>query len=156
MNTGFKKAIIGKPDCVIFMDGDRQHDPKYLIKFIEEIASHPIVFGYRNLSKNAPTFRKYGNKIAGILIKNLFHIKRRDLLCGFMALRRDALKRITWKSKGYGVEAEITIMVALKNINYGEVFIPTIYLDNKKGANIVHALRILLKLPRWYFFPTRY
>lgn len=151
MLTGLRFAAKDGADAVIFMDGDGQHNPKFLGSFLRKLELAPIVFGFRLLAKNAPVLRRTGNLIAGFIIHNLFNIKRKDLLCGFMALRKDVFNKVIWRSNGYGVEAEISAVVGRKKIEFDEVFVSTIYLDRRKGVTLWHAFRILLHLPSWYF-----
>ncbi|MEK7634152.1 MAG: glycosyltransferase family 2 protein [Patescibacteria group bacterium] len=151
MKMGLETAKKAKADAVIFMDGDRQHNPKHLSKFIKSIDKYKIVFGYRNLTKTAPYFRKLGNKIAKYLFQTFFNIKRRDVLCGFMAIRKDVYDEIVWESNDYGVEIEISAIVGKKRIAFKEILIDTLYLDIKKGVTLVKAFFISLKIPYWYF-----
>ncbi len=151
MLTGLKYSKKEDAGAVIFIDGDGQHNPKFLGSFLRKLETAPVVFGYRLLSKNAPKLRRAGNIVAGFIIHNLFNIKRRDLLCGFMALRADVFDKVTWGSEGYGVEAEVSAVVGRRKIPFEEVFISTIYLDRNKGVTLWHAFRILLHLPAWYF-----
>jgi len=150
MQQGLKKAVAAQVDAVIFMDGDGQHDPRYLTSFIRELEMHPIIFGYRNLAKDVPYIRKLGNNIARYIFRTFFNIKRKDLLCGFMAARRDVFPRLVWRSRDYGVEAELSAIVGKHNIPFKELFISTIYYDRYKGVNIIDAFFILLKIPYWY------
>ncbi len=150
MSKGFKLSKKNKSAAVIFMDGDRQHNPKYLKTFVKHLEKTPIVFGYRHLSKDAPWIRKSGNQIACFLMSKVFNIKRRDLLCGFMAFRKDVYGHLKWSSRGYGVEAEIATIVGKEKLDFKEVLVSTIYLDPKKGVNLIHAFKILLTIPLWY------
>src|SRR6266498_3529094 len=80
LKAGIKAAQSYKPEGVIFMDGDRQHDPSYLDQFIEELEDSPIVLGYRLLDKHTPWLRRAGNVVAKFIIRTFFGgIKRRDL-----------------------------------------------------------------------------
>lgn len=151
MSKGFNIAKKNNSDCVIFMDSDGQHSPHYIKSFVRELQKEPVVFGYRLLSRKAPWIRKTGNKVVTLIISKLFNTKRRDLLCGFMAFRKDIYKQIIWTSKGYGVEAELATVISKRKIKFGEVFVSTIYLDINKGVNMWHALLILLMIPIWYF-----
>ena len=150
MRVGLKKAKEAGAEAVIFMDGDRQHHPKHLSKFIKYIHNHRIVLGYRKLTKEAPYFRKLGNKIAKFLFRVFFNIKRHDLLCGFIAIRKDTYDQIMWESDDYGVEIEISAIIAKKRIPFKEVLIDTLYLDIKKGVTLTKAFFISLKIPYWY------
>ena len=151
MRKGLKMVKKSKADAVIFMDGDRQHNPKHLSKFIESVGKYEIVFGYRNLQENAPYVRKLGNKIVKYLFQKFFNIKRKDVLCGFMAIRSQVFNKINWESDDYGVEIEISAIVGKKRIPFKEILVDTLYLDIKKGVTITKAFFISLKIPYWYF-----
>jgi len=151
MKTGFKIAWKLGGEALIFVDADGQHNPKYLPRFIEELQKYPIVFGYRELNKNAPWIRRNGNKFAGWLIGVLFNVKRKDLLCGFLGFRKEVYKKIKWESCRYGIETEMATKVGRNKIPFSEVKIDTIYIDKYKGVTIFDALKILFKIPFWYF-----
>lgn len=150
MKVGLEAVKKTKADAVIFMDGDKQHNPKHLSKFIQSLRHHKIVFGYRKLIRTAPYFRKLGNKIAKYLFRTFFNIRRRDILCGYMAIRKDVYDDIIWESNDYGVEVEISAIVGKKRISFQEISVDTLYLDVKKGVTLTKAFFISLKLPYWY------
>ncbi len=151
MKTGARIAWKMGAEAVIFVDADGQHNPKYLPKFIEELDKYPIVFGYRELNKKSPWIRRNGNKFAGWLIKTLFNVKRKDLLCGFLGFRKEVYKKIIWKSTRYGIETEMATKVGRNKIPFSEIKIDTIYIDKYKGVTIFDAFKILGKIPFWYF-----
>ena len=151
MRIGLEAAKKSKVDAVIFMDGDRQHDPKHLPKFIKSLSEFELVFGYRNLTKDTPYLRKLGNKIVRFLFQTFFNIKRHDVLCGFMAMRSQVFDKIIWESNDYGVEVEVSAIVGKKRILFKEILIDTLYLDIKKGVTLTKAFFISLKIPYWYF-----
>ena len=150
MRAGLNTAKNLKADAVIFMDGDQQHHPKHLSKFIKYINQYDMVFGYRNLTKTAPYFRKLGNKIVRYLFHTLFNINRYDVLCGFMAMKKQVFNKIKWESNDYGVEIEISAIVGKKRIVFKEILVDTVYLDIKKGVTLTKAFFISLKIPYWY------
>lgn len=150
MKTGLSVAKKNKADAVIFIDADRQHNPKYLPSFIEALKNYPVVFGYRELNNDTPWVRKTGNKFAGLIVKIIFKITRKDLLCGFMAFRKDVFNKIKWSSARYGVETEIATKVGKNKIPFSEIKIDTIYIDKYKGVTIFDAFKILFKIPFWY------
>ncbi len=150
MRRGLETARKQGADAVIFMDGDCQHDPVFLPQFVAALGRQPIVFGYRLLSSDTPWVRRTGNRVASFLMRGLFGIKRKDLLCGFMAWRGELYDTLDWSSDGYGVEAELAAIVGRKHLPFAEVNISTIYLDRVKGVTMKHAFGILLHVPRWY------
>jgi len=151
MKVGLEAAKKSKADAVIFMDGDRQHNPKHLPEFIKSLKKHKLVFGYRKLTQSTPYIRKLGNQIVRYLLQTFFNIKRHDVLCGFMAMRKEVFDKIIWESNGYGVEIEISAIVGKKRISFKEILIDTLYLDIKKGVTLTKAFFISLKIPYWYF-----
>jgi glycosyltransferase involved in cell wall biosynthesis len=150
MRKGLEVAKKSKADAVIFMDGDRQHNPKHLSEFIKSLKEHGLIFGYRKLTKSTPYIRKLGNQIVRYLLHTFFNIKRHDVLCGFMAIRKDVYNSIMWDSNDYGVEIEISAIVGKKRIFFKEILIDTLYLDIKKGVTLTKAFFISLKIPYWY------
>lgn len=151
MKTGTKVAWKLGAEAVVFVDADGQHDPKYLPRFIEELNKYPVVFGYRELTKKSPWIRRNGNKFAGWLVKVLFNIERRDLLCGFLGFRKEVYQKIKWSSTRYGIETEMATKVGRNKIPFSEIKIDTIYIDKYKGVTIFDAFKILGKIPFWYF-----
>ena len=150
MKTGMKIAWKLGGEAIIFVDADGQHNPKYLSKFIKELNRYPVVFGYRELNSKSPWIRRYGNKFAGWLIRVLFDIKRKDLLCGFLGFRKEIYKKIIWKSTRYGIETEMATKVGKNKIPFSEIKIDTIYIDKYKGVTIFDAFKILFRIPFWY------
>ncbi|MCW1949034.1 MAG: glycosyltransferase family 2 protein [Candidatus Shapirobacteria bacterium] len=151
MKTGALFAWKIGANAVIFIDADGQHNPKYLSMFIKALDKYPVVFGYRELNEKSPWIRKNGNKLAGLLVRILFNIKRKDLLCGFLGFRKEIYRKIRWKSCRYGIETEIATKVGRNKIPFFEIKIDTIYIDKYKGVTIFDAFNILLKIPFWYF-----
>ena len=151
MKQGLKRAKKARADAVIFIDGDGQHNPKHLIKFIEALRNHHLVFGFRKLTKDTPYLRRLGNIIVKYIFRTFFNVKRHDLLCGFMAIRKELFSILVWESDDYGVEVEISAIVAKKKIPFEEILIDTLYHDAKKGVTLTKAFFILLKIPYWYF-----
>jgi len=138
-------------DSIIFMDGDGQHNPNEIESFINGLKKFPLVFGFRDMGKNMPIVRRWGNKVAKRLIKVLFGIDRFDLLCGYFAISKKVFNKIRWHSERYGVETEVATFVAKNKLKYLEVPVETIYKNKYKGVTLIDAVKILLKIPGWYF-----
>jgi len=150
MKTGVEAAFLLGAETVVLMDGDGQHDPKYIPQFLEKISEgYDIVFGSRNLSFGVPLVRFLGNKFGSVLISLLFGIYRSDLLCGFMAFTKKTYQKIKWDSSRYGVETEIVARTGKNKLKYTEIPIETIYIDKYKGVTILDAIGILFSIPRW-------
>ena len=111
----------------------------------------PLVFGYRNLDGEMPFVRKWGNIVAKKIVKTMFNVNRKEFLCGYLGFTRSVYPLIKWTSTRYGVETEIATKVGKNKLMFTEIEIDTIYIDKYKGVTIFDAMRILLRIPFWYF-----
>lgn len=151
MKTGIKMAWKLGAKTVIFIDADGQHNPAQIPHFEEALKQNDLVFGYRHMGTEMPTIRKWGNIFSINLMKSFFKIKRADLLCGYFGFSKRIYKKIKWQESRYGVETEIATRVGKYQIPFSEVKVDTIYIDKYKGVTIFDAIKILFKLPYWYF-----
>ena len=151
MKTGADFAFGGGTDAVIFMDGDNQHKPEDVKKFIEilETNKYDAVFGARNFNYSVPLVRYMGNKVVSLLLRVLFGIYVSDVLCGFKALTKKAYKLIYWESAGYGVETEMIARFGKHKLTYKEVPIEAIYHDKVKGVTVLDAFGIMGQIVKW-------
>lgn len=153
MKTGADYAIAAGADAIVFMDGDNQHMPGDLPKFIERLESGvcDAVFGTRNYNTGVPLVRFLGNKFASVILTVLFGIYVSDVLCGFKALTKKAYKKIRWESVGYGVETEMVVRVGKAKLNFCEVPVESVYHDKVKGVTILDAVGIMGEIIKWRF-----
>lgn len=152
METGAKKAMRDQSDILIFMDGDLQHKPSDIDRFLEVFQQRPeveIVFGARKIGTNMKLVPFLGNKHLTIVTNLLFRYFLNDTQCGFRAIRSHAFEKLQWKSHGYSVETEMIIHAAKHKLQYKEIPIDTIYLDHYKGTGILDGIIITLKLLFW-------
>lgn len=103
---GLMKAIKLKPEIIIFLDADGQHEPKYIPDFINAIKSNTdYVAGWRNLS-NYPFDRKIGNWGLRNLTNLFCHTEIKDTECGFRALKLNAARKLILKANRYEREMD--------------------------------------------------
>lgn len=108
---GLKKAISLKPDIIIFLDADGQHDPKYIPYFIRDIeGGADYVCGKRDLS-NYPFNRKIGNWGLKVLTNLLCPTGILDTECGYRALTLEAARSLDLKAYRYGREMDFAYNV---------------------------------------------
>lgn len=151
MKTGVELAWKLGFNAVIFIDADGQHNPKHLKMFENELIKNKVVFGFREFNKQMPFIRKYGNIFSLKLVDVIFNIKRKDLLCGYLGFRKEVYRDIEWNSPRYGIETEMATKIGKNKLSFSELKIDTIYLDKYKGVSMIDAIKILLKIPFWYF-----
>jgi len=109
--VGLKRAISLKPEIIIFLDADGQHDPKYIPYFVEAIENGAdYVCGKRDLSRY-PFNRKIGNLGLTLLTNILCPTGIMDTECGYRALKLSAAKKLVLKASGYGREMDFAYNV---------------------------------------------
>lgn len=90
---GIRKA---KYNYVVIMDGDLQHHPKYIPKFIDEIKNKKIdiIVGVRDFTKRnqLSTVRYFSSKILIFIINIFFGYKTLDPMSGFFLIKKKFLK----------------------------------------------------------------
>ena len=105
---GFKRS---KKKFILVMDGDGQHDPKYINTMVRIINKNDldIVVGSRELFSRKVQglnfFRKISSKILILLINFLFGNKTNDPMSGFFIFKREIFLKNKNKlfSKGYKI-----------------------------------------------------
>lgn len=94
--TGFRKAFELECDYIIEMDGDGQHDPDDISRFVEVLENNPeidIVIGSRILgsSYKAPFFRRTFLPVFTGIINKITGYQMTDSMSGFRAFRASSL-----------------------------------------------------------------
>jgi len=97
--TSFKAAILNDYDIIVEMDGDGQHDPLEIPKFIKKMeeTGADIVVGSRVIGTNydeAPFFRKTFLPYFTWIINKLTGYNMTDSMCGFRAFRAPSLRKV--------------------------------------------------------------
>ncbi|HVS73630.1 MAG TPA: glycosyltransferase family 2 protein [Phycisphaerae bacterium] len=91
--AGFDHA---RGEIIIAMDGDLQHDPNELPKFIAKInEGYDVVSGWREKRVDGLFLRRIPSKIANKLIRKISKVDIHDFGTTFKAYRRDLLQHIT-------------------------------------------------------------
>ena len=112
IKIGIDLAKRYSPNILIFLDGDGQHSPDDIPKLIKPIEERnvDVVYGIRKLSlKNIKSY------VPGKIVDFLFG--GRDVLCGFKAIRYDALKKLDLsKARGYLFELVLHKQIKLKKL----------------------------------------
>jgi UDP-N-acetylglucosamine---dolichyl-phosphate N-acetylglucosaminyltransferase len=155
LETGCLKAIKDNAELIIFMDGDLQHDPKDLDRFIRAFKKDKkleIAFGARNMGENMKFAVFTANKLLTISTNLLHRYFLNDTQCGFRAFRSRVFKKLKWNSSKYEVETEIIINSAKNQLKYKEIPIDSIYLERYKGTGIMDGVKIMSKILAWKIF----
>ncbi|MDG5852747.1 glycosyltransferase family 2 protein [Clostridium beijerinckii] len=97
VQLGYIYALNNDYDIAVQMDGDGQHDPKYIEKIIDPIINGQadFVIGSRFMNKEgfqSTGMRRFGISCLSILIKLVSGTKIYDVTSGFRAINRKMIK----------------------------------------------------------------
>lgn len=88
MRTGFRYAARGRYDAVVQVDGDGQHDPRYIPALLAQLEQHDVVVGARFAgagSYAAPGGRRWAMGIVAAVMSRLMGTTLQDATSGFRA-----------------------------------------------------------------------
>jgi glycosyltransferase involved in cell wall biosynthesis len=153
LRSGFEYVLKNNFDAVITMDGDFQHDPSELCKFIRcaEASSGDIIIGNRMAEKKGmPLMRRLTNKTMSLILSALIKQHIPDTQCGFRLIRKNVLQNVSLTSMNFEIESEILLKAAQKKFKIESIPINTIYLGRKSHINpfldTLRFMKFLMKM----------
>ena len=136
LKRGFELVMEQGCDAVIVVDGDAQHDPREIPRFLDAYhRTHiPILAGNRMTNTTGMPFLRYQtNRLMGWMLNRLTKIYVADPPCGFRFYRTDILPFIMSDEKRFAFEFDILLHAALRHIRIDSVRISTIYHPGERG-----------------------
>ncbi len=129
-------ALIDK-DITVMIDGDGTYLPEEVDKLVEPIASgradHVMGNRFANYERGAFTrLNLLGNKILNKLFNIDYKVRLEDILTGYRAFSRRAIKMMDLNQSGFGIEVELTVESIKKDLRILEV--PISYRARAPGA----------------------
>jgi glycosyltransferase involved in cell wall biosynthesis len=152
LRKGILEGIKYKPDIIVTLDADGQHDPADIPKIIKPIKDElaDMVIGSRyntNSAKEVPLVRGIGLSVINTLNKTLVNINVKDTQSGFRAYSKTVFGTIyDYDGVGYGAETEQLSQVEIYGYTIVEVPITIRYrgLKNTSKQNpILHGANIM-------------
>jgi|SRR5271157_376243 len=124
-------------DITVMIDGDGTYLPEEVEKLIEPIASgtadHVMGNRFANYEKGAFTrLNLLGNKILNSIFNLDFRVRLEDILTGYRAFDKKAIRIMDLNQSGFGIEAELTVESIKKELRIIEV--PITYRARAVGA----------------------
>jgi len=115
-----------KGDIIITMDADLSHREIEIGLLTEAInAGFDIAMGSRFIqgggTEDMPWYRNIGNKFFVFLVNLFWDTNYSDLCYGYRSFSKSCIKKLNLKSEGFGIEAEIAIKAAKKNLKVIEI-----------------------------------
>lgn len=124
-------------EITVMVDGDGTYLPGEVDRLIEPIASGVAdqVMGNRfaNYGKGAFTVLNHiGNKLLNWSFNITYHVRYNDILTGYRAFNRKAMRMMNLNQSGFGIETELTVECIKKDLRICEV--PITYLPRLSDA----------------------
>ena len=115
----------------ILMDGDYQHSPSDIAKFLAtEYENFDIIIGRRDMSlKNMPILRYLTNRTTTLIVSLLAGKKVYDSQSGFRMVKINSFLKIPIRTFRFQMESEMLIKAGIMKQRIGHVNIRTVYGD---------------------------
>ena len=124
-------------DYYVMVDGDDTYDAGYVHKLLEPLMSGncDMAVGARLSSHTDQSFRSlhvFGNNLVCWLVNLISGVELTDIMSGYRAFNRRVVERVPVVSKGFEIEAEMTIQTLYYKLKIVEVNIP--YRERPAGS----------------------
>jgi glycosyltransferase involved in cell wall biosynthesis len=153
LKTGLAYAISIGAEYFLFLDGDGQHDPADIPKFLDTIngSGFDLVVGNRMRNQDSmPLIRRWTNQFMSWQIGRICRMSIPDSQCGFRLARKALLPVLMAPSNRFEFETESIILAARRGFRLGFVPIRTIYTDqNSKIRPLQDTIRYLRLINRY-------
>jgi len=128
---------------IVTADADGQHTPKDICLVIDAMKAHPnvLVIGARSFSGNVPARSRFGNTITRGIFRLATGLKVTDTQTGLRGLPRKIFEELSvLEGDRYEYEMNMLLNIERWGIEYIEVPIETVYIDDNKSSHF-HPLR---------------
>jgi dolichol-phosphate mannosyltransferase len=145
---GFKAALELRPDCVVEMDGDFSHQPRFIPDLVEAIDNCDVAIGSRFVKGGRDADRGLHRRLITALVRRFlrrqFRFPVKDVSSGFRCFRTEVLERIDLDdmiSVGPSIVLEVLYKASLLGFRICEV--PIEFMDRKRGKTKLNLLILL-------------
>lgn len=131
LRAGIARLQTDDFDYYLFIDGDGQHDPSEVGKFIEHLKAHPesdFLIGSRFQDRHViPKKRWRTNALGTWTLGRIAGVHWEDSQSGFRMIRKRVLDRLDLRSRGFAIEMEIAMKASDWKLNWAHIPIRAIY-----------------------------
>jgi glycosyltransferase involved in cell wall biosynthesis len=153
IKTGLRHWRDGSFAYVVILDGDGQHRPEEIERFLAAARSTgaELLVGTRmSDTRDMPLLRRMVNRYMSNKISRLCGQRIPDTQCGFRMVRRDLIPDILGGADRFEYETEMLIVASRKGCRIEAVPISTVYSDEVSSINPVRDTIRFFKLIRRY------
>ena len=138
IKTGLRHILRNCPETehIVLIDADMQYHPKETPKILQPLKNEEADFvsGFRNWS-TVPFRHRLGNFVWKNAFNILFGTNFKDTNCGFMALTRNAAKKLKGIWGGYIIENALFIEAIKNNLKIKQVPVNVKYFEKRPVGN---------------------
>jgi glycosyltransferase involved in cell wall biosynthesis len=129
LETGMRWVAEHGADGAICLDGDGQHDPAEIPRFLARLeADRPdVILGTRRLAGRMPALRRFTNRFTSEVVSRLAGTRLHDSQSGYRYVSVRAWTLARPRSARYDAESEFLIRAGRRGLAIVEVPIATIY-----------------------------
>lgn len=136
---------------LLCMDGDGQHDPREIDKFLRLIERDraDLILGNRiNRRGRMPFLRQASNLFTSLILSFMIQRGRpvRDSQCGFRAVRLSAVKEAWFCETGFQFESELLLVLGRRSCVIEQIPITTLYGDQQSKINLLRDTYRFIRL----------
>lgn len=145
--AGFRRALQMDVDCILSMDADFSHHPRYIPDLVDAVQQKDIVIGSRYVpgggSVECGLNRTLLSRGANAFARSLLGLRAHDCTAGFRCYRRGVLENAPLNqifSNGYSFLIEILYKCQRLGYSVGEV--PIIFENRQRGSSKISKTEI--------------
>jgi glycosyltransferase involved in cell wall biosynthesis len=154
IKTGLRHWFDRLVDCIIILDGDGQHRPEEIDRFIAAAApprESKFLLGNRmNDASRMPFLRRIVNRYMSKKISRVCGQHIPDTQCGFCMLHRELIPEMLGGAERFDYETEMLIFASRQGYRIDSVPISTVYSDEVSSIHPIRDTVRFLKLMRRY------
>jgi len=153
IKSGFRYWLEHGSTYVIILDGDGQHLPEEIDRFLDAASSSgaKLLIGTRmNDVREMPLVRRTVNRYMSRKISRLCGQEIPDTQCGFRMVHRDIIPDLLGGTERFDYETEMLILASRAGCRIASVPISTVYSDEVSSIHPVRDTLRFFKLMRRY------
>ena len=146
--AGMKAALADGAACILTMDADFSHHPRYLPDLMAVLERHDVAIGSRYVAGGGAVYctlpRQTLSRGANLVARMVLGLSVGDATAGFRGYRRAVLESIPLDeivSEGYSFLIEMLYRCQQRGWSMGEV--PIVFENRQRGASKISKVEIL-------------
>lgn len=128
--AGFDRALAAGHRWVVTLDGDAQHDPAEVPRFLEVARGRgaDVVLGDRLVHpEGMPPIRWLTNRVMSLVLSCLAGVQMADTQCGFRLFSDRVLRAVRPRSLRFSYESELLVGAGRRGYRFARVPVRSIY-----------------------------